>query len=273
MASKFLTNENIKILFDVLLDEPAIKMSSPHTIEEVKKIISMNVKPYYEREKMHNPNLVELNKGFLTSILTHINKIGILQQHQQLQQQQPYKLEDIQKQKQTRFDSDLSKMRMEFESSMQPPKPKEINFANGLSESKITNMDQLLADALSKRNYDVDQLQKNNYLNPNNSSSLLKPMDTSIKVEKQKEYERVLQNQEFFKTIKIGESDIPNPTNEFIDLQTQTNVSNLNSNPTFLSRLKKVDDNVDILQRLKTLEDKVDTVLTKVLELLSIQNK
>jgi hypothetical protein len=249
--TQFISNDNFKILVDVLLDEPAIKNSPPQLKQEVVNIVKANMKPFYDKEKSQNPSisLVELNKTFLTGVLTHINKTNILTK-------QVYKAEDISKQRQSTLEMQMSQKKAEFDSYMNPVKPKEVNFADQPREEKIKEMDQLIAQTLAQRNYDIDKLQQNNYIT---NEQWLKPVDTSIKKEK-----------ELIRQVKISNQEIPTTIamkNEIVNLDTESSSSSMNG---ILSKLKKVPE-LSEFQILNNRIDKLEQMLGEVLTLLQSQ--
>lgn len=251
--AQFISNDNFKILVDVLLDEPAIKTSSPQIKNEVVNIVKVNMKPFYEKEKQQNQpmSLVELNKNFLTSVLTHINKTNILQSRPSV-----YKAEDISKQRQNILELQMSQKKAEFDAYMNPVKPKEVNFSDNSKEEKIKEMDQLIAQTLAQRNYDIDKLQQNNYIT---NEQWLKPVDTSIKKEKE----------QIIKHLKISNQEIPTSValkNELIDLDPDPNpvpvpVSGI------LTKLKKVPE-LSEFQMLNNRIDKLEQMLAEILSLI-----
>lgn len=257
--TQFVSNDNFKILVDVLLDEPAIKISSPQIKQEVVNIVKANMKPFYDKEKSLNQtiSLVELNKTFLTGVLTHINKTNMLQSRhsQQQHQQQVYKAEDISKQRQSTLEMQMTQKKAEFDAYMNPVKPKEVNFADTSKEEKIKEMDQLIAQTLAQRNYDIDKLQQNNYIT---NEQWLKPMETSLKKEKEQIRQVKISNQEIPTTIAMK--------NELVELGPDTNpvpvpVSGI------LTKLKKVPE-LSEFQILNNRIDKLEQMLTEILSLI-----
>jgi hypothetical protein len=184
--NNFLYNENLTTLWDVISDEDIFKFLSRDIQSKIAELFSNNVKGFFEIEKTKTSSLVEINKKYIMLILNHIkknytqqipNKIKILDET-------PVKeiitSEELHNERKSQFDKDLTKRQEEFENIMAVKAPPVPNFLDKYEDKPIGEMDKIIKEMTSKRNYDVEQITKNTVIDDN----WLKPQETSIKSEK-----------------------------------------------------------------------------------------
>ena len=70
----FLSKSNIKLIWDLLIDEEIFKNKSRDIIENINKTFNQYIIPFYENEKQKTTSLIELNKKFISIILNYVNK-------------------------------------------------------------------------------------------------------------------------------------------------------------------------------------------------------
>ena len=199
-TKNFLNNENVKVLWDVVIDEDIIKRQSREFHENILKLFRNNLKGFYDVESQKTTNLVDMNKKYILLILNYANKqiaqiaqnvkpeyrkIKILDELPQKKVNELITYEEIHNDKRTQFDKDLNKRQEEFTSAMSlqvPPVPK---FTDNLEDGPITEIEKAIKELTSQRNYDVEQINKsnNNSLN-SNTDNWLKPQETSVKNDK-----------------------------------------------------------------------------------------
>jgi len=187
--NNFLNEENISTLWDVISDEENFKFLSRDIQGKVADIFSKNIKGFYEAERNKTNNLIDLNKKFILLILNHIkqkypykpNKIKIYDE-------QPIKdcitAEEIQNDRKTKFEQDLQQRQQEFENSMTIKAPEVPVFADKYNDTPISEMDKIIKEMTSKRNYDVELINRNYNSDINQVNNWLKPQETSLKSEK-----------------------------------------------------------------------------------------
>lgn len=190
----FLTKQNVSMIWDVLIENDILKGKSSDIIKEVGNIVNQNIKGFFENERKVVNNLVELNKKFITLIIQYINKTYPLHT-QQPQQQQNFKQisqvkkqpelithNDLQSERISQFEKDLNQRQSEFTNAMTASVPQAPNFSDKLDEP-LTEMELALKNAISQRNYDIEQVNKN-FNTSQTNDSWLKGTETSIKNEK-----------------------------------------------------------------------------------------
>ena len=193
--SNFLHKENVNTLWDVISDEHMFKALNRDSQSQVLQVFSNNIKGFFENEKTKTTSLIEMNKKYIVLILNYIKNNFAEQKHNKIKiyEEAPLKelitYEEIQNDRKSQFEKDLGKLQEEFTNSMTLRVPEVPVFADNYEETPISEMDKMIKEITAKRNYEVEQINRNHqefYNNNNNNSSnnWLKPQETSIKTEK-----------------------------------------------------------------------------------------
>lgn len=196
----FLNNENVKVLWDVVIDEDIIKRQSREFQENILNLFRSNLKGFYDVECKKTTNLVDMNKKYILLILNHANKqiaqiaqnvkpeykkIKILDELPQKKVNELITYEEIQNDKRSQFEKDLNRRQEEFTNAMALPVPPVPKFTDNLEEGPISEIEKAIKELTSQRNYDVEQISKNNNTNLNsNTDNWLKSQETSVKNDK-----------------------------------------------------------------------------------------
>ena len=229
----FLSRDNVDMLIELLLDDKPNKTQS-----DVNQIIQeINVFRNTQMNSASTLGLLELNRLFLTRLVSQQQVPQQQQPSHSLQQQQPshslqqqqpshslqqpqstkYKGEDLKAERMDFFDQQLAQKRNEFESAITLKKPPPPVFEDkAQQDTRITDMDTLLAQTLAQRNIDIS------YSSQPGSTDWLSPQSTSIKTEK--EIQLVVEERPELEK-KISWSDetpivattLPIPTNSFLN--------------------------------------------------------
>lgn len=162
----FLSEPNIKLLWDVIYDEDIVRQSN--NVENIYTVFLNNIKEYYEKEGKFSNNLVEINKKYILLILNHVMREHQTDKHQPIQEQ-PQQLwghttethESIHSNKRKQFDKELNKHQQEFDKYMTIKKPPVPNFSDDLKNmDKISDMEKEIKQLMEERNYDISQINK-----------------------------------------------------------------------------------------------------------------
>ena len=196
----FLNNENVKVLWDVVIDEDIIKRQPREFHENILKLFRSNLKGFYDVESQKTTNLVDMNKKYILLILNYANKqiaqiaqnvnpeyrkIKILDELPQKKVNELITYEEIHNDKRSQFDKDLNRRQEEFSNSMALPVPPVPKFSDNLDDGPISEIDKAIKELTSQRNYDVEQISRSNNNNLNsNTDNWLKPQETSLKNDK-----------------------------------------------------------------------------------------
>jgi hypothetical protein len=187
--NNFFDKENINTLWDVISDEEIFKFLSRDIQTTVSNLFSNNIKGFFETERTKTNSLIDLNKKYILLILSHIkknypyqpNKIKI---YDELPVKENITAEEIQNDRKSQFEKDLQQRQQEFENSINVKVPPVPEFADKCEEIPISEMDKIIKEMTAKRNYDVEQINRNYSADVNQTNNWLKPQETSLKTEK-----------------------------------------------------------------------------------------
>jgi len=196
IIADFSNKQNLLLLWEVLLDELEIKgdANNKTIVSNIQAVFHSNIAPFINKISPV-AGLMETNKLFLKQVLIAVNRLfPNLKQDQQIKRinigeeevkevNQLYKVEDIHSARQSNFEKQVQQKREEFDSLAAFKKPKELNFSEKYDDSKITEMQSLIAETISRRNFEIEQYHTN--ANLDTAENWLQPAKTSVKSEKQ----------------------------------------------------------------------------------------
>jgi hypothetical protein len=140
--------------------------------------------------KRNKYSIMDLNKEFLSQVVLAVNKL-FPKQNVNVKRititdeevGEPYKIEDIHASRQSDFDKKLERKRIEMETYMTPPKPKELVFSDNMTIDKITSMETIIAEKITQRNMEISSHYDYTNSDIKPSDQWLTPIETSIKNE------------------------------------------------------------------------------------------
>ena len=232
----FLNNENVKLLWDVVIDEDIIKKQSREFQENILNLFRSNIKGFYDVESKKTISLVDMNKKYILLILNYANtqiaknvkpeyrKIKILDELPQKKVNELITYEEIQNDKRSQFDKDLNRRQEEFTNSMALPLPPVPKFTDNLEIEPITEIEKAIKELTTQRNYDVEQINRSNNTNLNsNADNWLTPQETSVKADKLTPQQPPSQNNN--NKLKYLKIDNDNVENQVINLDKRENIT------------------------------------------------
>jgi hypothetical protein len=274
----FMSKDNITMIWDVISDEDIFKFLSKDIQNDIYKVFLENLQMFYDTERKKSSSLVEVNKKYIMLLLNHIktqyqqkipSKIKIINE---LSPPPPTKslitYEEIHNERKTQFEEDLTKLEEEFTSAMTLHVPDVPDFTDKYSDEPISEIDKLLKEMTSKRNYDIEKISQNH----SNATNWLKPQETSIKSdkflsskEKEKEKEKENENRKILEQKKNVTWNISNEyENDFINENIRFEESENNIEQSIFKKLKKVDP-PNSENKLKNLEEQVMNLENQVM--------
>jgi len=183
--SDFLSNQNVKLIWEVLIDEDVLKNKANDVFQHTNKMIVQTIELFYEKEKQTVTNLTELNKKFITYIIHYLNKNFNNKPQVKKQEREKEKelitFEEIQSNRLSDFDKQLAKRQQEFTNAITLQVPEVPNFSDNI-DKPLDEMELEVKKMMAQRNYDVEQITKS--LTGEKAENWLKPRETSIKNEK-----------------------------------------------------------------------------------------
>ena len=238
--NNFLHKENLNTLWDVISDEDIFKFLSRDIQSKVAELFSNNFKGFFEIEKTKTSSLVDINKKYIMLILNHIKKTYTQQMPNKIKilDETPSKeiitAEELHNERKSQFDKDLFKRQEEFENIMVVKSPPVPNFLDKYEDKPIGEMDKIIKEMTSKRNYDVEQITKNSVIDDN----WLKPQETSIKSEKiTKQPQQINENR--FKYLN-ADNQQQSPTKKNVTWGNNTEQSDSEIEENIFKKLKKI---------------------------------
>ena len=284
-VSKFLNKQNIKLLWDVLLDELRIDPTNKTVLSNIRTVFESNINPFTKNTSVNsNVQLVNLNKQFLSQVVIAVNRLfPNLGQEKDFKRIQisteevmsPYKIEDIHEARQDDFENQLKLKRNEFENSINLQKPEELDFTEKIDDGKIKEMDALIAETIARRNFDIEQINKVSNLNIGDPENWLNPQkitkNTNININEKKQEKQVSQdfqiNKEqnndlnFYSKLKLKQTEPKINTKKNV---TWDDDNQLNNNMSLI--IEEMMPN----QSLNTNTDKMDILINKVDTLINL---
>jgi hypothetical protein len=279
----FLTEQNVSMLLEIILDEDFMQVQSSDVIEATKFVFYNNIRGFYENEKANAHDLVELNKQYIMLILRHVKSDLINKPPPVNTTKQRVTFEEIQNDKRSQFERDLNARQSEFTSAMTLPVPPVPKFSDAAQDEPLSEMELAIKQMTEQRKYDVDQI-----ANSFTGNTLAPPEETSINNEK---FRRPIikpgmqpqtpqpQTQPQKQTpgiryIKIENTEAKLDDAAIVDL-TKKEDDSASFERNIFSKLKKVDDSAvlsNLQNEVKELGAKVETInrdISKILDLLS----
>ena len=189
-SAGFLHQDNISTLWEVISDEEIFKFLPKDSQSKISQVFLNNIRGFFETEKAKTTNLVDMNKKYIMLILSHIKQHFVPQMPNKIKisdEPTPKELityEEIQTDRQSQFEKDLSRRQDEFTRTMTLTAPNAPDFTDKLEDKPIEGMDRLIKEMTAKRNYEVEQINRNYTSDVNQTSNWLKPQETSVKTDK-----------------------------------------------------------------------------------------
>ena len=272
-VSKFLNKQNLKLLWDVLLDELKIDPTNKPVLTNIRTVFESNINPFTKNTSINsNVQLVNLNKQFLSQVVIAVNRLfpnlGREQDFKRIQISSeevigPYKIEDIHEARQDDFENQLKIKRNEFENSINLQKPKEVDFTEKIDDGKIKEMDALIAETIARRNFDIEQINKVTNLNVEDPENWLNPQKITKNTNEKNKEPLEKQDLNFYSKLKLKQ----------IEPNTKKNVTwdddNLVNNMSLI-----IEEMLPINAETNT--DKMDMLITKVdilIDLITVLSK
>ena len=190
---QFIQNDNVVMLWEVISDEEIFKYLSREIQAKVYQLFLNNIQGFFDIEKIKTTSLVDINKKYILLILNHIRKNYPVQPNKITIHQEPVKesitYEEIQNDRRNKFERDLNRHQEEFQDFMTIKAPSVPEFADKERDEPIKEMDKILKEIQTSRNYEIEQINRNYNNNNNNNNNTqienwLKPQETSLKTEK-----------------------------------------------------------------------------------------
>jgi hypothetical protein len=130
---------------------------SREKIVEFRNYFIVQIKEFHNATAKLNIPLVQLNKQFITNFMM------VLQPQSPVlptENKQLYTSQEIQAERKSQFENDLTRKQNEFTRAMTVPVPEIPKFGEDLDKPIGSAMDELIAKTLAERNYEIQQIQR-----------------------------------------------------------------------------------------------------------------
>jgi hypothetical protein len=248
MSTKnFLSDANVQMLWEVLIDEESI-MKDKRTQETFVKTLP----EFYEREKSKpQTTLIGLNKQFISIMMNLLRQNPPSQVARMILPAKKILItqEELQNDRASHFEQELNKKQQEFTSAMAVPVPTTPVFTDNTKDTPLTEMNMIIQRTIAERNLELDKFYKS--ANKGDAENWLKSAPTSIKEEKAIEKASVM------KTIKIEKNDLN------ISIPTEVLNEPSSSSSSFSSKQISWGDNTTIEQNQTQANDSIFSKLKK----------
>lgn len=257
----FTKKENSQMLWDVISDEDNFRFLSPDIQSKVYNLFINNIQGFYEVERTKTNSLVDINKKYILLILNHIRKTYPYQPskiviHNETPIKELITFEEIQNDKKTKIDRDFTRRQEEFEDSMTLKSPSVPEFSDKKTDIPIKEMEKILKEMQTQRNYDVEQINRS-YNTSNQVDNWLKPQETSLKTDKFEAKLDIPQNNNRFKYLNELDQNLIPKKNVTFNSNDQVN--------TFISEHEAEDDeDINIFSKLKKVNKKEGNIRLEI---------
>lgn len=182
----FLTNENMKLLWDVLMDNEIFQNKPRDFLLEINTLFNELISDFYEKEKTKLHSLLELNKKFIILFIHHIQQLKSKSTNNS-RNNTFITHQEIKANRINEFEKNLNQIKQDFTNAMALPVPPTPEFKDKIEEP-MSELEIEIKKTMAQRNYDIEVIHNNIQTLSNesgtNSSNWLKAQETSIKNEK-----------------------------------------------------------------------------------------
>jgi hypothetical protein len=256
----FLSDQNIKILWEVILDDDIVVNKNREELSQINSIFLRVAQQFYNNEHFMHKSLFEMNKKFISLIVNILNKNfpkpKPLSIHEKVG---PVTAEEIQTQRVNEFDQNFAKKQEEFTRAMSLPVPETPKFSDFATDEPIGELDVIIKRTIAERNLEMQRIQ--NQYNKEDVEKWIGSQETSVRVEKAKENEFALKNINLTKnTSEYEKQEQAKHISWAEDIENQNNV------------LQK-EETSDIFRKFENIERKLDALAGLVEKILLEKNK
>jgi len=152
---KLIKPENKALLWNLMYEGGIFKGIASNYIKNVQKDFEKKIESIQQKAKTSS-TLTQLNKIIISEMMTDLNKYRAQSTTQSSTTNIPITSEELSKQNQHKFQNNLEKRQNDFTNLMQTKKPERIDFSDDLDKPIGSEMDNMLADAIKKRENELN---------------------------------------------------------------------------------------------------------------------
>lgn len=178
MSSDFTSDDNIQLLWEVMLDENIFQSVDNSNVTQIQKQFLGKLKSFNEIESKKYMSLISMNKAFIENMYNQNTTSNTIQNTSQYSE--PIKAEDLKSHRMNDFDVALKKQQDDFASSMTLKSPPRPSFEDSYNDKPINSMEDLIKKTMQERNYDIQQIQQG-HTPKQQVEQFLKSHETSVR--------------------------------------------------------------------------------------------
>ena len=155
----FNSEKNKGMLWSILVENGVFNGIDESFFSDVKSVFENGILKLQNKED----DLINLNKDFIQSMLIEIPKFRVTPVNKKIQISDNFKTSDeIKSERIEELNLQMMNAKTDFESTMTLNKPEEINFNDKNDDQFSGNLEDQLANAISSRNLDIEQMTLSN---------------------------------------------------------------------------------------------------------------
>jgi hypothetical protein len=195
----FLSESNIKMLWEVILDDDLVVNKNRQEITEINEIFLKLAQQFYDNEKINFNDLISMNKKFISIMAQVLNKnfpkpnpLVIHKKDIPTPTPTPITAEEIQNSRLNIFETELNKKQTEFSQFMTLPIPEKPDFKDNTNDEPIAELDEIIKRTINERNKDINLIMQT--FNKGEVENFIKSAETSVRSEKTQENKAAMEN-------------------------------------------------------------------------------
>jgi hypothetical protein len=175
----FVQQQNTDILWEIIEDNEIIQNKNPIQKEQIRLFFTNMVREFHQREKDHYPELMNMNKAFITTFFTVLNthynagktNTGLVT------------YEQLQEKRLNEFDKDLERRKKDFTNAMTLQVPEQPKF-NDEKDHPIEEIDFMVKQMTAMREMELSTINNNMNMSKQDAEKWLQAKETSVKNDK-----------------------------------------------------------------------------------------
>jgi isopentenyl diphosphate isomerase/L-lactate dehydrogenase-like FMN-dependent dehydrogenase len=263
----FLSDQNIRILWEVILDDDIVVNKNREEITQINGIFLRVAQQFYDNERSVFTSLFEMNKKFISLIVNILSKnFPKPKQLSILEVIEPITAEEIQTKRATEFEQTFAKKQEEFTNAMTLPVPPTPNFSDNAKDEPIGELELIIKRTIAERNLEMQKIQTQ--YNKADVEKWIGSQETSVRVEKTRDNDLAM------KTISLTKNTSEYATQQQQDATQSRHISWAEDieNHSF-NKESDTNTNVNIHAKIDNLERKVDALHNLIERILTEKNK
>jgi hypothetical protein len=254
MSSDFTSDDNIQLLWEVMLDENIFQSVDNSNVAQIQRQFLGKLSSFHQNESKKYMSLISMNKAFVETMYNQNTTTNTSQNPSQYSE--PIKAEDLKSQRMNDFDNALKKQQDDLASSMTLKPPPRPAFEDSYDDKPINSMEDLIKRTMQERNYDIQQIQQG-HTPKQQVEQFLKSHETSVRNKTDNPNEKLYDGSRYdkppsnftykhvsgeqVKYIKIGDNDIHRNLidNEIVELNDHTEIDGKDNARKNVTKLKR----------------------------------